>query len=166
MSRPSHSRSFGLLAALVLAAVIAAPVAAAKPTRIVIPFGTPEDNAETSAAMSGFCGFPVVATTDHGHLIIHLFQKASGVVQINNYNTVRLVLLNPANGKRVVVRTDAGPDITRVRPDGTVTIEIMGRSVTGSGYAGRVVINLTTGEVTTHGKLLGDFWADLCPALA
>ena len=89
------------------------------------------------------------------------------MVEIDNYNTVRMVFTNPENQKRYVVQIDAGPDIVRVGRDGRVTVAITGHSTTGSGVIGRTVIDLDTGEVISmKGKVLGDFWPKLCTALA
>jgi hypothetical protein len=135
--RSSRAAALGLMSGLLLVLAMVAP-AAAKPQRIVIPFGTPEDNIATGEWASAVCGYPIDATTRSGHLIIHLFEKSTGVVEIDNYNTVRMVFTNPENKKRYVVQIDAGPDIVRVGRDGRVTVAITGHSTTGSGLsAGR-----------------------------
>ena len=61
----------------------------------MIPVGTPEDNIATSEFVSAVCGFPIVATTARGHIIIHIFQKSTGVVEIDNYNLVKSDLRQP-----------------------------------------------------------------------
>ena len=60
----------------------------------------------------------------------------------------------------------------RLTRSGEELIAVTGRSLTGSSVVGRVEIDLTTGEVTYHGNLIGAepfdpaWYAPICEALA
>jgi hypothetical protein len=62
---------------------------------------------------------------------------------------------------------DVGPDIYSFDPaTGHLTVAITGRSLTGSGVIGRVVIDLDTGEiVSSAGNPEGDWVENACTAL-
>jgi hypothetical protein len=59
---------------------------------------------------------------------------------------VELEYINPVTGRSFKVH-DVGPDKWYVDKDGNVIHTITGRSVTGSGYIGHVVIDDETGEI-------------------
>lgn len=146
---------------LVLA--VAAPVAAGRPERFVIDISDPEFEAGVAADVSEACGFDIVVEGS-GHIIVHLFDRDRGVVEIDNY---RMFQTFSANGETVVVRPDAGPDVVFVGRDGALYLAITGRPITGSGVIGRQVINLDTDEiVSSNGNDVGDFIEGLCAALA
>lgn len=150
-----------LFAVALLTLAVAGPVAAARPT--IINFA--DDDAADSALFTELCGFAVTSMSS-GHVIIH--NDANGATtgienyQINNW-------LYSADGSYHLV--DAGPDMRRTRAGVEFTV-ITGRSLTGSSVIGRVEINLTTGEVTYHGNLVGsqpldpEWYEPICAALA
>jgi hypothetical protein len=152
-----------LVGLAVLAGLAAAPALAGKPDRFVIDIGDPDFIAGGEAQVSADCGFAIDLEAS-GHIIVHVFGEHRRLLEIDNY---RMFQTYSANGKSVVVRPDAGPDIVWIGRDGAVYLAITGRPITGSGVIGRTVINLDTGElVSSTGKDVGDFIENLCAALA
>jgi hypothetical protein len=85
--------------------------------------------------------------------------------KIDGYRTW-IRLSNPATGASVTLH-DVGPDLFWLSDDGSVLHAIIGRSPGGSGYIGRFVENLDTGEVLfVAGKELGSFYDQVCVPLA
>ncbi len=155
--------SCAALLGLLLATFAAGPALAAKPDRFVIDVSSAAYEAETERLLLGTCGFAIDFEAT-GHIITHVFNGHPRMVQISNY---RLFESFSANGKTVVVQPDSGPDRIWIGNDGVPYLAIIGRSVTGSGVAGRTVINLATGElVSSNGHELGDFFGFLCTELA
>ena len=155
--------STAAVVALLLSALAAGSVSAARPTVFTIDVSDPAREAGFEADLLAFCGFPIdVAAT--GHVIVHQFDGNPRLVEINNY---RMFETFSANGKTLSVRPDSGPDVVWVGQDGDLYIALTGRSITGSGVIGRTVFNLTTLElVSTNGHDLGDFIAWVCEGLA
>ena len=152
-----------LIGAALLVGLVATPVLAGKPDRFVIDISDPEFIAEGEAQLSADCGFAVDLEAS-GHIIVHLFDGNPRLLEIDNF---RMFQTLSANGKTVVVRPDAGPDIVWIGRDGAVYLAITGRPITGSGVIGRTVINLDTFElVSSSGNDVGDFITNLCAALA
>jgi hypothetical protein len=151
-----------LIGVAVLVGSVATPALAGKPERFVIDISDPEFIAGGEAQVSADCGFAVELEAS-GHIIVHVFDGQRRLLEIDNY---RMFQTYSANGKAVVVRPDAGPDIVWIGRDGAVYLAITGRPITGSGVIGRTVINLDTGElVSSNGNDVGDFIASLCAAL-
>jgi len=153
------------LAALVLTAVLAAPALAAKPSREVI-VGTTEELAADSAFVTELCGFEVSASGS-SRVIVHVFTDSTGafVREIDGYQIVE-TFTNVATGMSVTLH-DVGPDRVWLARDGTTMLAQVGRSLTGSGYIGRVVVNLDTGEVvSTAGREVGSLEEVICAPLA
>jgi hypothetical protein len=149
--------------AVLLSGLAAGSLFAAKPTKFVIDISDPEFIAGGEEQLSEDCGFAIDLEAS-GHIIVHQFDGHARLIEIDNY---RMFQTLSANGKTVVVRPDAGPDIVWVGRDGAVYLAITGRPITGSGVIGRTVINLDTGElVSSNGNDVGDFIAALCTALA
>ena len=152
-------RSIVLSAAL--AAVLAAPALAARPT--IISFA--EDDAADSALFTELCGFEVTSQSS-GHVVIHN-PKNGAATEIANYNINNW--LYSENGSYHLV--DAGPDMLLTRA-GTTYLTVTGRSLTFSTVIGRVEVNLETGEVTYHGNLVGEepltanWFEPICDALS
>ena len=151
------------LSGVLLVLLAAGSALAAKPDRFVTDVSSPEYEAEIERQLLGTCGF-AIDFEGTGHIITHVFNDNPRMIQISNY---RLFETFSANGKTVVVQPDSGPDRIWIGNDGIPYLAIIGRSVTGSGVAGRTVINLATGElVSSNGHELGDFFAFLCAELA
>ncbi|MDP8903788.1 MAG: hypothetical protein M3N29_00470 [Chloroflexota bacterium] len=151
--------------ALVLGALLAGPSLAAKPFMETINLDNPDDEAFFSELFSEACGASIAADT-WGSLRIKVFTDREGNVtrQINKW-FIRIRLTNTETGQSILIK-DVGPDIIWLAKNGDLMLAIVGRSVTGSGVIGRVVINLTTGElVSQSGKELGDWIANSCAAL-
>ena len=149
---------------LLMTALAVLPVAAASNKPLIIDLNDPAVDVDDSAFFTAECGFPVVADTS-GHIIIHMAKGGGPVVSKSNYN-IRSTLTS-ANGTVRIV--DAGPDITIVR-NGTTYFVAAGRSNTGTGVIGRVVINSDTLEViSVSGRLVGqavlDPFPPVCEAL-
>ena len=153
--------SFCLVLVSLLSLVLAGPVSAAKPT--IISFD--DDDVADSAFFTEVCGFPVTAESK-GHVIIHN-PKSGAATEIFNWNIN--IWLHSESGSYHLL--DAGPDMLLTKA-GTTYFTVTGRSITFSTVIGRVEVNLETGEVTWHGKLVGDevfdpeWWEPICDALA
>jgi hypothetical protein len=158
-----------LLAAVLAAALTAAltaPVLGAKPTRQVIDIGTPEDEAAVGDFYSELCGFTINADLV-STVTVHVFTDRHGEFkrEIDKYLSWD-TLINPATGESVTLR-DIGPDIFWINRDGEVVLAQIGRSLTGSGYIGRVATNLDTGEqLRVAGKSVGSLEDQVCDPLA
>ena len=149
--------------AVLLSGLAAGSLFAANPDRFVIDISDPEFIAGGEAQVSEDCGFDITLEAS-GHIIVHVFDGDSRLLEIANF---RMFQSYSANGKTVVVRPDAGPDIVWFGRDGAVYLAITGRPITGSGVIGRTVINLDTGElVSSNGNDVGSFIENLCAALA
>ena len=153
-------RSALITLALLASLLLAAPVYGAPPT--IISFE--DDDAADSAFLTARCGFPI-SSESHGHVVVHN-EKSGATNFIANYN-IRNVLTSE-HGTYYLV--DAGPDMEKTK-HGTVYLTVTGRSLTFSTVIGRVEVNLDTGEVTSHGRLVGaepldpEWWAPICDAL-
>ena len=158
-------RAAGLLAALAAAAVAAATASAAPPTVFHVSFDDPVIEADFAAFLSETCGAPVDVEFA-GKVVVHEFAGPSRLVEIDSYS-LRMTATNAATGASIVIR-DAGPDIIAFdRTTGHLTIAITGRSTTGSGVIGRVVVDLDTGEVLSEAGNEAGFFGDLvCAAIA
>ena len=137
----------------------------AAPTRDFISLDDPAIDAEETAFVTELCGFPVDAEVS-GHVIVTSFPKdgAPGVFALNVYG-VRITYTNPETGKVVRLR-DVGPDRFFVG-GGIAYVAVTGRSETGTGIVGVVIIDLATGDVVHQaGNDIGVFYDRLCAALS
>lgn len=152
-----------LLGAVLLSTFAAGSALAARPDVFIVDNGSEESEAADEAFLSAICGYPI-DVEGGGKIVVHVFDGNPRLLEIDNY---QLFYWFSANGKTVVVRPDAGPDVVWVGRDGHVYLAIVGRSVTGSGVIGRTVIDLDTFElVSSHGRDLGDFLDWVCTSLA
>ena len=153
------------LLALVIAALAAAPVvAAAGPTKEVISLNDPALDAAESADLTATCGFPVIAD-NAGHVILIAFPGGNRSMQEIDVYGIRATYTNPQTGTMVRL-VDVGPDRFYLRGD-ALYLAVTGRSLTGSGVIGQVVIDLGTGEtVKAVGNDVGLFQEQVCDALA
>jgi len=153
------------LGALTLTALVAVPALAGKPTKEVI-VGTQEELDADSAFATHLCGFEVAAS-GHSRVIVHIFTDSTGafVREIDGYQIVE-TFTNVATGVSVTLH-DVGPDRVWLTRDGTTMLAQVGRSLTGSGYIGRVVVNLDTGAViSTAGRQVGTLEEVICGPIA
>lgn len=150
------------IAAFLCVLGLTATASAARPEVFKFSFDNPDIEADEAAFVSGICGFPVEVDME-GKVVIHLFDGGR-MVEIDNYS-VRGLYTNPANGKTWKL-VDSGPDRVYVR-NGELFLGITGRSITGSGVIGLVVIDLATGEaVFIAGNDRGFYVDTICAALA
>ncbi len=156
----------GLLAALSVPVAGAAPRPNenAKPT--IVYFEETED--ETAALFTEFCGFPVEVDAEGWVKIIPLNTSGNGKrqpLELNIYHVSTLVFTSKWGS--FTAPLDVGPDVIYME-DGVVKVALTGRSTTGSGVIGRVVLNTETGEVEFEAgrRVYDDFVAAVCSALA
>ncbi len=150
-----------------LGAAIASPAAAAPPIHFKIDISDAEYEAFAGKWASDACGF-AVTVDGKGHINIIVFDPPRGKSPMVEIDTYAMHQVFSANGKSVVVKVDAGPDLFRIdRTTGHLTLALTGRAITGSGVIGRFVIDLETDEVLfVAGNDRGDFLSQLCAALA
>ncbi len=146
--------------ALLVTLTLASPALAARPT--IINFD--DDDAADSALYTQLCGFPI-SSESAGHVVFHN-EKSGATNFIANWN-IRNTLTSEHGTYHVV---DAGPDMEKIK-GGATYLTVTGRSVTFSTVIGRVEVNLDSGEVTWHGRLVGAevfdpaWYAPICDAL-
>ena len=138
---------------------------AAEPQKpFILDLDDPAVDADESAFWSDACDFAVTADVS-GHIIFHNPKRGavSGLAVFHIAET----LTSETTTYRLL---DVGPDLAYTR-HGVEYQAAVGRSITGSGVIGRAVLNLDTGEVEWHGRLVGDevfgdYTAPICRALA
>jgi hypothetical protein len=161
------SLSFALLLLLALAGSAAAaprPNERAKPT--IIYFEDIEE--DIAATFSAMCGFPVTVDAEGWFKIISLDTGGKGKrqpLEVIVYHLSHEVFTSAWG--TFTSPLDVGPDIVFME-DGVVKVALTGRSTTGSGVIGRVVVNTETGEVEFEAgrRVYDDFVAAVCEALA
>lgn len=161
------SASLRVLAALAVLAMVlgAAPAAlAAGPVRISIDLNDPQNDIDETAWASGFCGFAITAEVS-GHILGFEFpDNGRSVFALNVYNQ-KVTYRNVATGATLRLR-DIGPDRFYTK-DGRAYVAVTGRSTTGSGVIGLVVIDLETGDIVhSSGNDVGFFYDGFCAALS
>ena len=156
-------RRFLLLGAM-LGLLLTPSMVAASQKPFILDLNDPAWDAEESALWSAECGFPVTADVS-GHIIFHN-PKRGAVSGLAVFHIAETLTSETATYRLL----DVGPDLIYTR-HGVEYQAAVGRSITGSGVIGRAVMNLDTGEVEWHGRLVGDevfgdFAAPICRALA
>lgn len=157
-----------LVLALAMALVVQAVPAHAAPkgneNKTVVHLDDPEEWAALSEEISAECGFDVVVD-GFGWVQIMTFSDQRGRTQHEELNVYHSRIVASANGQTIEI-LDVGPDHFFVR-DGVAYLALTGRSITGSGVIGHVVVNLDTGEVEFEaGNVQGDWIENLCTNLA
>jgi len=150
--------------ALTAVLMFAAPAVAGKPSRDVIDLDDPVLEAEEAAFLTEACGTEIDVDFS-GRIIVLVFDKpaSAGVVELNVFH-IDVTFTNPETGATLSIH-DVGPDVNFIR-DGKLFVAITGRSITGSGVIGRVVIDLETGEaVFEAGRPVGNYVENVCEAL-
>jgi hypothetical protein len=154
------------ISAAVITLAFAITATAGTPTRTVISFDDPILEAEIASDLTAACRAPIAADLSGKVEIIILDKsKQAGAIEINAYET-RATFTNTATGATATL-VDAGPDLVKYdAKTGHVVVAITGRSITGSGVVGRVVVDLDTGEVlSVSGLTKGDYIENLCSEL-
>ena len=95
--------------------------------------------------LTAACGVDVT-TTVRGHVILRTFSREEGLVQLNTLN----LAITATAGDRTFRFRDVGADNTRVTPDGTVVLSIIGQVP--FEFAGVLKINPETEEVILEPK--------------
>lgn len=119
---------------LVVAAVVAPGATAGKPTLERFDI----DETVLDDFLSDACGVTVM-THAQGHVIVRTFD-GNGPVQLN---TINLALTATAGGNTYRFR-DVGADLTRVQPDGTAVLSLIGQLP--FDFSGVLKLDLDTGE--------------------
>lgn len=122
--------------AILAAAAVVASASAAKPTfeRITI------DEIAEDEFLSEACGVPVT-TQATGHILIRTFEgEGAGPAEVLTVN----VALTAMAGENVYRFRDVGADVTRITPDGTAIVMIIGQLP--FQFTGVLKIDLATGE--------------------
>lgn len=151
------------VAAAVLATT-AVPAAAAPPERSVDLISA-EVEADLEAVFSAACGVDV-SVEGTGHVISKVFRNRSGtVVREQVTYATRFLVTNTETGATYRL-VDAGPDRVLYENGEPVTLQMIGRSTTGSGVIGRTIIDLTGQRPPqSTGKVFGDFVQNTCEAI-
>lgn len=157
-----------LVLALAMALVVQAVPAHAAPkgneNKTVVNLDDPEEWTALSEEISAECGFEVVVDGS-GWVQIMTFSDQRGRTQHTELNVYHSRIVASANGQTIEI-LDIGPDHFFVR-DGVAYLALTGRSITGSGVIGHVVVNLDTDEVEFEaGNVQGDWIDNLCTNLA
>jgi hypothetical protein len=151
------------IVALTAMLAFAGAAAGAKPTRVVVDLDDPVIEAEFAAQLTKACGTEIDADLSGRIISLVLDKPDTGVVALDVFH-IEATFTNPETGATFSL-LDVGPDVYFVR-DGQLFVAITGRSLTGSGVIGRVVIDLETEEaVFEAGKPVGDFVETVCQAL-
>src|SRR6187402_2442118 len=129
--------------ALLLTLVPGALAGGQGPTREVLDLNDPQVDIDESAWASEQCGFEIDARVS-GHWTFLVFPDGRRTVEIDSYHTL-VTYTNVETGATLRLR-DIGPDRFYIK-DGVAYVGVTGRSTTGSGVIGLVVINLDTGDV-------------------
>jgi hypothetical protein len=157
------------IGATVAAAVVASPVLAATPERVV------EDVHLTATFPAGTrCPFEVVRTVD-GTLVTTTFTDTDGLPRTTlSWKPGMIGYLNPANGKTLTAVL-AGPAVIEDNGDGTSTVRVPGNDqrytapgigfIVGNTGLSIVTIDNATGEVLSVDKLAGHQDGTPFPAL-
>jgi hypothetical protein len=100
--------------------------------------------------LSEACGV-TVTTTARGHIIVRTFSgEGTGVVEVGTIN----IGLTATAGDRTFRFRDVGVDLTRIEPDGTAVLQIVGQVP--FDFAGVLKIDLETGEVILEPHFRGE----------
>lgn len=144
----------GLVA--VVGALIGPSALAAKPTleRVEV-----NDLGVVDPFLSSACGVPVTIDIV-GHVIIRTFDGSGGPERLQTLNLV----ITAHAGDNVYRVRDVGADLTRVAPDGTVILMIIGQVP--FGFTGVLKLNAETGEAILEPQhSLEERVEDACAAL-
>ena len=162
LGRGMTARGGALAVGLALGLALPTAVMAAPPEIVRVDVDDPVIEAADGAELSGECGVPVVADYGGGWTI-HV-SEGGRHLQVTNYH-FQGTFTNPDNGQ-VVRFNDAGPDRVWMQ-GGHVILATTGRSTTGTGTIGVLVVDLDTGDVVKQsGRVIGTVFDDLCDRLS
>jgi hypothetical protein len=160
------TKGIGILTAVLVTLALAAAATAATPSKTVVSFDDPALEAAIAGDLTKACGAPIAVDLS-GKVEIIVLDKATtaGALEIDAYET-RGTFTNTETGATARL-VDAGPDLIKYDArTGHVVLAITGRSLTGSGVIGRVVVDLDTGEtLSVSGLVKGDWIQNLCAEL-
>lgn len=154
------------MAAIALLALTVGSTLGARPLKMTIDLDDPGEEADASAFLTDACGFGVAVDIE-GSVTLHVFLDRDGEWgrEIDKW-WIRDTFTNVETGASILLK-DVGPDVIRVDREGRLTVAITGRSLTGSGVIGRVVIDADTGEVLhIAGKDVGSIADQVCDAIS
>jgi hypothetical protein len=149
----------------VVALASAGSASAGKPTQFRVSLDDPQLEAELAADLTSACGTAVTADTD-GFVLVKLFDRKAGrgAVEMSVFH-LTATFENVATGATTSL-LDVGPDRLTFDASGNPIVTIIGRSLTGSGVIGRVVIDAATGTVlSSSGRATGDWVENVCAEL-
>jgi len=148
-----------------LLVLAASPAAAVKPLKITFDLADPIGDAQMSAALSDYCGAPIQAVSG-GTVTIHVVAAADDTFkhEIDKWQ-IHDSFINLETQVTLFMH-DVGPDHYWIGKDGHLYVAVIGRSLTGTGVIGRVVIDTETGRIVSQaGKDVGSFFDQVCDAL-
>jgi hypothetical protein len=155
-----------LLSAISVAALVLTGAAtAATPTQFRVSLDDPVLEADLAASLTAACGTAVAADTN-GFILVKLFDRkgGGGPVEMNVFH-LTATFRNVATGATTSL-LDVGPDRITFDRKGNLIVTIIGRSLTGSGVIGRVVVDAATGAVlSSSGRGVGDWVENVCAEL-
>jgi hypothetical protein len=148
-----------------LVALVASPVWAAKPTKMVFDLADPTFDAGVSADVSAYCDLNIMYVSSGTVTVhVHFGNDGSFIREIHKWQE-HDTYTNLDTGATITVH-DVGPDIYWVGKDGDFYQAIIGRGSSSTGIIGRVVFDLSTGEVVSMaGKDVGFIFDNVCAAL-
>ena len=154
----------GLVACLLMAtSVPALAVPASNQNKQVYVF-TEEDALGEAAAVTAECGFPIDVTIT-GWVQTKSFRAGGGDRQQASIDVYHSDIIY-TTGDRSFAIHDVGPD-HHYWLDGVLYVAITGRSLTGSGVIGHVIVNTETGELVFQaGNDQGFYRTNVCAALS
>jgi hypothetical protein len=160
---PRALRVLAILASLAVLLGAAPAVLGGGPTRDVLDLDDPAFDIEEAAFWTQECGFEV-GVDNSGHITTLAFPAGNRkMLQIDSYH-IYVTYWNVETGRTIKLR-DVGPDRVYLR-GGRAYIAVTGRSLTGTGTIGQVVIDLETDEIVHQaGREVGLFQDQLCAAL-
>ena len=124
-----------LLGMLVVAALLAPGVSAAKPTLEVIEI----DDTSPDEFLSEACGV-AVTTQAKGRITVRTFDGGKGAAELTTIN----IALTATAGDNTYRFRDVGADLVRIEPDGTAILMVIGQLP--FDFTGVLKIDLETGE--------------------
>ena len=154
----------GLVACLLMAISVPAVAAPRSNENKDVYVFTEEDALAEAAAATAGCGFAIDVTLT-GWVQTKTLKAGGGDRQQDSINVFHSDIIYTAGDMSFRIH-DVGPD-HYYWLDGVLYVAVTGRSLTGSGVIGHVIINAETGEVVFQaGNDQGFYGANVCAALS
>ena len=154
----------GLVACLLITTSVPALAAPSSNGNKEVYVFTEEDALAEAAAATAGCGFPIDVTIT-GWVQTMIYKAGGGARQQASIDIFHSDIIYTAGDRSFRIH-DVGPD-HYYWLDGVLYVAITGRSLTGSGVIGHVIINAETGEVVFQaGNDQGFYGANVCAALS